>query len=206
MYTDREALVRRGLLLNYATIGYNALEAIVSILAGIVAGSVALVGFGLDSVIEVTSAVAARWRLRADADVSRREAAERGSLKIIGLSFLALAAYVAYESVSSLWNHETPDRSIPGIGILALSVIVMPWLSRHKRRVAQELESKSLEADATQTSLCAYLSAIALTGVGFNALFGFWWADPLAALVMVPIIAREGVEGMRGEKHCEDGC
>lgn len=206
MYTDREALVRRGLLLNYATIGYNALEAIVSILAGIVAGSVALVGFGLDSVIEVTSAVAARWRLRADADVSRREAAERGSLKIIGLSFLALAAYVAYESVSSLWNHETPDRSIPGIGILALSVIVMPWLSRQKRRVAQELESISLEADATQTSLCAYLSAIALAGVGFNALFGFWWADPLAALVMVPIIAREGVDGMRGEKHCEDGC
>jgi len=206
MNTDREALVRKGLLLNYATIGYNAFEAIVSILAGIAAGSVALVGFGLDSVIEVTSAVAAQWRLRADVDISRREVAERGSLKIIGLSFLALAAYVAYESVSSLWSHEIASRSIPGVGILALSVIVMPWLSRHKRRVAQELESKSLEADATQTSLCAYLSAIALAGVGLNALFGFWWADPLAALVMVPIIAREGVEGMRGEKHCEDGC
>lgn len=206
MNAAREALVRKGLLLNYATIAYNTIEAIVSIVAGIVAGSVALVGFGVDSVIEVTSAVTAQWRLRVDADISRRGTAERRSLKVIGLSFLALAAYVAYESVSDLWNHEIPNRSIPGVAILALSVIVMPWLSRHKRRVAQALESKSLEADATQTSLCAYLSAIALAGVGLNALFGLWWADPLAALVMVPIIVREGVEGLRGEKHCDDGC
>jgi len=206
MMTDREALVHKGLLLNYATIGYNAFEAVVSIVAGIVAGSVSLIGFGLDSVIEVASGAAAQWRLRADVDLFRRERAERGSMKIIGLSFVALGVYVAYESVMSLWNHEVPDPSIVGVGILALSVIVMPLLSRRKRSVARKLKSKALEADATQTSLCAYLSVIALAGVGMNTLFGFWWADPLAALVMVPIIVREGVEGLRGERDCADGC
>ncbi len=206
MMTNRAAMVRKGLLLNYATIGYNSLEAVVAIVAGVVAGSVALIGFGLDSVIEVTSGVAAQWRLRADVDTSRRENAERRSLKIIGLCFLALGAYVAYESISSLWKHDIPDRSIVGVGILALSVIVMPWLSRRKRRVAEKLESKALVADAMQTSLCAYLSVIALAGVGLNTLFGFWWADPLAALAMVPIIVREGIEGVRAEKHCAEGC
>lgn len=195
---ERRALVRRGLWLNYATIGYNALEALVAILAGLLAGSVALVGFGVDSAIEVTAAGAAQWRLRADVDPKRRERVERITLRVIGWSFLALATYVTYDSGKALWLLERPDRSIAGIAILAASVIVMPVLARAKRRVAQGLSSSALRADAAQTSLCAYLSLIALIGVALNAFVGWWWADPLAALLMVPIIGREGLEGVRG--------
>ena len=203
---EREVLVRRGLLLNYTTIGYNSLEAITAVVAGLLAGSVALLGFGLDSVVEVASSGAAQWRLRADADEKSRIRVERVSGKIIGTSFLLLGAYVTYESVATLFNR---DRSAPspfGIAVLAASLLVMPWLSYQKRSVARALASKALRADARQTSLCAYLSAIALIGVGLNTLFGIWWADPVAALVMVPIIAREGIEGLRGENHCDDGC
>jgi divalent metal cation (Fe/Co/Zn/Cd) transporter len=204
---DRRALVRRGLWLNYATIGYNALEAIVSLIAGLLAGSVALVGFGVDSVIEVTAAGAAQWRLRADLDHARRERVERATLRVIGWSFLALAAYVAYDSVDALWHHERPERTVTGIVILALSVLVMPLLARAKRRVGHSLGSRALTADAAQTSLCAYLSVIALAGVALNAALGWWWADPVAALAMVPIIAKEGVESVRGESSCADcGC
>jgi divalent metal cation (Fe/Co/Zn/Cd) transporter len=202
---DRPALVRRGLWLNYATIAYNTLEAVASLVAGIMAGSVALVGFGVDSVIEVTASAAAQWRLRAHMDPTRRERVEQLTLRIIGWSFLALAAYVAYDSVESLWFRERPDRSVIGIVILSLSVIVMPLLARAKRRVANSLESRALEADARQTSLCAYLSVIALAGVALNASLGWWWADPVAALAMVPIIVKEGLEGIRGASHCE-GC
>jgi len=201
---DRPALVRRGLRLNYLTIGYNVVEALVSLVAGLLAGSVALVGFGVDSVIEVSASVAAQWRLRVDKDHARRERVERLTHRAIGVSFLALALYVAVDSGKSLWLGERPDRSIAGIVILTMSVIVMPVLSRAKRRVAHGLTSRALAADATQTSLCAYLSAIALAGVALNAAFGWWWADPLAALAMVPIIAREGVEGVRGEPACDD--
>ena len=201
---SRTALVRRGLALNYLTIGYNVLEAIVAIGAGIVAGSVALVGFGLDSVIEVTASGAAQWRLRADLDAARRERVERATLRIIGWSFLALAAYVAYDSVSAILQREPPERSFVGLVILALSAVVMPVLARAKRRVARAMTSRALEADAMQTSLCAYLSVIALAGVVLNAALGWWWADPVAALAMVPIIAREGMEGVRGESHCAD--
>ena len=197
MLPHRPALVRRGLLLNWLTIGYNALEALVSLFAGVVAGSVALVGFGVDSVIEVTASGAAQWRLRADLDERRRAAVERRTRHVIGWSFLALAAYVACDGVSALWSREQPERSIPGIVILALSVVVMPALARAKRRVARAMASGALASEATQTSLCAYLSAIALAGVGLNSLVGWWWADPVAALAMVPIIVREGLEGMR---------
>jgi divalent metal cation (Fe/Co/Zn/Cd) transporter len=189
--------VRRGLLLNWVTIGYNAIEALVSLVAGVVAGSVALVGFGVDSVIEVTASGAAQWRLRADLDERRRVVAERRTRRLIGWSFLALAAYVAYDSASALWSREQPEQSIPGIVILALSVVVMPALAGAKRRVARAMASGALASEARQTSLCAYLSAIALAGVGLNALAGWWWADPVAALAMVPIIAKEGVEGVR---------
>lgn len=200
----REALVRRGLGLNYATIAYNSFEAVVSLFAGVMAGSVALVGFGIDSVIEVTASGAAQWRLRADVDHVRRERVERITLRVIGWSFLALAAYVGADSVMSLWFRERPERSVIGMVILALSVVVMPVLARAKRRVARELGSAALEADATQTSLCAYLSVIALVGVALNAFLGWWWADPAAALAMVPIIVKEGVEGIRGEPRCDD--
>jgi divalent metal cation (Fe/Co/Zn/Cd) transporter len=202
---DRQMLVRRGLWLNYATITYNLVEAIVSLVAGYLAGSVALVGFGVDSVIEVTSSGAAQWRLRADLDPRHRERVERITVRVIGWSFLALAAYVLYESATTLWRRERPAPSVVGIVILALSVIVMPLLARAKRRVARQLASRALEADAMQTSLCAYLSVIALAGVAANAAFGWWWADPVAALAMVPIIAREGLEGIRGHDSCA-GC
>ena len=202
----RTALIQRGLALNYLTIGYNVLEAVVALGAGIVAGSVALVGFGLDSVIEVTASGAAQWRLRSDLDHARRARVERTTLRIIGWSFLALAAYVVVDSAHALLRREPPERSIVGLVLLALSAVVMPVLARAKRRVARAMTSRALEADAMQTSLCAYLSVIALAGVALNAALGWWWADPVAALAMVPIIAREGIEGVRGESHCADDC
>lgn len=201
---DRAALVRRGLWLNYATIVYNSFEAIASIIAGVLAASVSLVGFGFDSAIEVTAAVAAQWRLRLDRHHEARERAERITQRIIGATFLALAAYVTYDSARSLWFRERPAKSWFGIVILILSVIVMPLLARSKRGVAVALRSRALEADAKQTSLCAYLSVIALIGVGLNSLFGLWWSDPVAALIMVPIIANEGIENLRGDSACED--
>lgn len=204
MAATRPALVRRGLRLNYLTIGYNTLEAIVAIAAGLVAGSVALVGFGVDSVIEVTASLAAQWRLRADLDPVRRERVEHLTVRIIGGTFLALAAYVTYESINTLVAREQADGSVVGVILLAMSVIVMPLLARAKRRIAGALGSSALTADATQTSLCAYLSVIALAGVALNTLLGFWWADPVAALAMVPIIAKEGLEGLRGETDCAD--
>jgi divalent metal cation (Fe/Co/Zn/Cd) transporter len=200
---SRPALVRRGLLLNYLTIGYNLVEAIVSVAAGIVAGSVALVSFGVDSGIEVTSSLAAHWRLRADTDPERRERAERVTHRIIGVSLLALAAYVVVESVTTVWERKAPEASRVGLAILVLSVISMPIIADASRKVARALGSRALEADAAQTSLCAYLSAIALVGVGLNTALGWWWADPVAALGMVPIIAKEGLEGVRGESACD---
>lgn len=202
----RAALVRRGLWLNYATIGYNSLEAVVSIIAGLLAGSVALVGFGFDSAVEVTAAAAAQWRLRSDLDVHRRERVEHITVRVIGWCFLALAAYVVYDSGRTLWLREHPERSVPGIVILTFSVIVMPLLARAKRTVARGLASRALAADATQTSLCAYLSVIALAGVLLNATLAWWWADPVAALGMVPIIVKEGIEGLHGEPACDDCC
>lgn len=198
-------LVRRGLLLNNLTIGYNVLEAVVSLIAGIGAGSVALVGFGADSLIEVSSSVAAQWRLRSDADAQRRARAEQRTLRIIGWCFLALAAYVAADGAKTLWFREPPDTTVVGMALTALSLVVMPLLARAKRRVAGALSSAALRAEAMQTSLCAYLSAITLGGLVLNASLGWWWADPLAALCMVPIIAKEGVEAVRGDV-CSDCC
>jgi len=202
--SERPALVRRGLFLNYLTIGYNAFEAVVSLAAGLVAGSVALVGFGIDSVIELTASGAAQWRLRMDHQEGRRLHADRRTRQIIGTCFLALALYVGVDATTSLWAREAPGRSIVGLIILTLSLIVMPWLAHQKRAVARGLSSRALQADAAQTTLCAYLSAIALAGVGLNALLGWWWADPVAALAMTPIILREGIAGLRGQKACED--
>lgn len=201
----RAALVRRGLWLNYATLSYNIAEAVVSLVAGVLAGSVALVGFGFDSVIEVVASGAAQWRLRADLAGERRERVERLSHRVVGWCFLALGAYVAFESVASLWTRSRPERTLIGIVVLAASAIVMPLLARAKRHIARALDSRSLGSEAAQTSLCAYLSVIALAGVALNALFGWWWADPLAALAMVPIIGYEGLEGIR-PKHPADSC
>lgn len=194
--SDRSRLVRRGLVLNYLSIGYNAVEAMVSIFAGLVSGSVALISFGVDSAIELTSAGAAQVRLRRDHDPTGRQQLDARTHRVIGAAFLALAAYVTIDAGRTLWLREAPNASVPGIVILVLSVLIMPVLARAKRSVASALESRALNADAKQTSLCAYLSAIALGGVLLNALFDWWWADPVAALVMVPIIAKEGIEGI----------
>lgn len=193
----REALVRRGIRLSYATIGYNVLEAIGSLIAGFLAGSVALVGFGIDSVIEVTASIAAQWRLRSDWDHERRDHAELLTKRIVGWCFIALGLYVLVDAATTLVKREAPEASAFGVLVLLLSVIVMPVLARKKKRVARELRSGALEAEATQTSLCAYLSVIGLAGVALNAALAWWWADPVAALIMVPIIAAEGIEGIR---------
>lgn len=202
---ERAALIRRGQLLEYATVGYNSLEGVIAIAAGLIAGSVALVGFGFDSVIEVISGATLLWRLNADGDEERRGRVEQRALRIVGASFLLLATWVVFDAGKSLLRREPPDDSTIGIVIAAVSLVVMPLLVRAKRRVAAAIGSRALDADATQTALCTYLSAILLGGLLLNALVGWWWADPLAALVMVPIIVREGLEGIRGER-CEDEC
>lgn len=202
----RQILVRRGINLSYLTIAYNSLEAIGSLAAGIIAGSVTLVGFGADSVIEVTSSLAAQWRLRSDVDESTREVVEHRTRQIIGWCFAALALYIVLDSAHSLWTREQPSKSLFGFVVLVLSVMVMPLLALAKHKVALDMGSRALAADAKQTSLCAYLSVIALAGVAVNAFLGWWWADPVAALAMTPIILREGLEGIRAKPGAGDAC
>lgn len=198
--SGREAIVRRGRSLEYLTIGWNTVEAAASIGAGVLAGSIALVGFGVDSIIESSSGAVLLWRLR---DGERGEQRERLALRLVGVSFLFLAAYVAFDAAKSLMMREPPEASYIGITIAALSLIVMPLLARAKRAVAASLNSRAMKADSRQTDLCVYLSAILLGGLLLNALCGWWWADPVAALVMTPIIAKEGLEALRGET-CDD--
>ncbi|MEJ7861983.1 MAG: cation transporter [Pyrinomonadaceae bacterium] len=195
----RSVNVRRGRNLEYLTIGWNSLEAVVAIGAGLLAGSIALVGFGVDSVIESLSGAVLLWRLFAG------EHREELALKLVGGSFLFLAAYVAFDAGKSLFFRELPEASYVGIGLAVLSLIVMPVLARAKRRVAANLNSRALQADSRQTDICAYLSAILVVGLGLNALFGWWWADPVAGLVMIPIIAKEGIQALRGETCCGEG-
>ena len=183
------------------TILWNCLEGLIAVGAGVAAGSVALVGCGVDSVIEVSSGVAVLWRLHGDHEPAR----EKRALRIVGASFIALAIYVGFDAVNTLWFREAPERSLTGIVLAVLSLAVMPMLARAKRGVAGRLGSAAMTADAKQTELCGYLSAILLGGLLLNALFGMWWADPVSALVMVPIIGREGVAALRG-KGCGCGC
>lgn len=202
--SNRTGLVKRGRYLEYFTIGYNSLEGLLAVGAGLIAGSIALVGFGFDSLIEVTSGVTLLWRLRADVDEERRERAEAISLRIVGVCFIVLAIYVSYDSIKSLIRREAPEESLIGIVLAAVSLVVMPLLVRAKRKVARGINSGAMMADSNQTELCTYLSAILLIGLVLNALFGWWWADPVAALVMVPIITKEGIEGLRGETCCDE--
>jgi divalent metal cation (Fe/Co/Zn/Cd) transporter len=200
--TSRADLVRHGRKLEYFTIAYNSLEGLIAIVAGLFAGSIALIGFGFDSAIEVTSGGMLLWRLYADVNESLRESAERLSLRIVGVCFLALALYISYDSIALLVRQRAPERSIPGIVLALASLIVMPLLAHAKRKVARDMGSAAMKADAMQTEFCTWLSAILLGGLVLNALFGWWWADPAAGLVMVPIIAREGLEGLRGDPCC----
>jgi divalent metal cation (Fe/Co/Zn/Cd) transporter len=199
---DRDVLVRRGKNLEYFTIGWNSLEAIGALISGLLSSSVALVGFGLDSLIEVASGPALLWRLHRDTNVRERERAERTTLRIVGGCFLLLSGYVTYDSLHSLITARTPERSVPGIVIAAAAVVAMPLLSRAKRRVGSGIGSAAMVADARQTDFCAYLSAILLGGLLLNALFGLWWADPAAGLIMVPIVGREGVAAWQGKTCC----
>ncbi len=199
---DRPALVQRGLRLELLTVGWNCAEAVIGIAAGRVAASIALVGFGLDSVIEVSSGAILLWRLRADR--TRGEHAERLALRLVGVSFLALAVYVAANAAYSLWRRQAPEESYVGIGLAIVSLTVMPLLARAKRRLAAALGSPALHADSQQTQICAYLSAILLGGLALNAALGWWWADPVAGLLMAPIIVHEGVEALRGKTCCDE--
>lgn len=202
---DRASLVKRGRYLEYFTIGYNSLEGLIAVVAGLIAGSIALVGFGFDSLIEVTSGSVLLWRLYADVNEEQRERVEAISLRIVGVCFVVLAIYVSYDSVKSLIRREAPEESVVGIVLASVSLVIMPLLVRAKRKVARSINSGALMADSKQTELCTYLSAILLAGLLLNALLGWWWADPVAALIMVPIIVKEGIEALRGETCCDEG-
>jgi divalent metal cation (Fe/Co/Zn/Cd) transporter len=195
---DRRAvLTRRVGLLVAATITYNVVEAVVALAAGAVASSSALVGFGLDSTIEVASAAAVAWQFSG----RDPEARERTALRVIAISFLALAAYVTVESVRTLLGAAEPEPSTVGIVLAAVSLVVMPFLSAAQRRAGRELGSRSAVADSKQTLLCTYLSGVLLLGLLLNATLGWSWADPVVALVIAAVAVREGITAWRGE-HC----
>ena len=200
---NRVAMVRRGRRLEYFTVAWNAVEGLLAVAMGVIAGSISLVGFGLDSFIEVTSGSVLLWRMSVDDDVHRRELNERRALRVVGVCFLLLALYVLYESLADLVSKRAPEHSVPGIILACVSLVVMPLLSRAKRRVGHAMGSAAMHADAKQTEFCTYLSAILLGGLLLNALFGLWWADPVAGIVMAPIIGKEGVDGLKG-KACDE--
>jgi divalent metal cation (Fe/Co/Zn/Cd) transporter len=196
---DRRAVLRRRIrLLVAATIAYNVVEAIVAITAGTIASSIALIGFGLDSVIEVSSAAAVAWQF-AGPDHERRE---KVALRIIAGSFFALAAYVTVEALRTLIGGHQPEQSNVGIVLVSISVVIMPFLSWAQRRAGRELGSASAVADSKQTLLCTYLSAAVLLGLVLNAALGWWWADPVVALGLAAVAVREGREALRGETCC----
>jgi divalent metal cation (Fe/Co/Zn/Cd) transporter len=184
-----------------ATIVYNVVEAVVAISAGTIASSTALIGFGLDSVIEVASAAAVAWQFSAR-DPEVREAREHRALRIIAVSFFALAAYVTFESVRSLFGGGEAEHSTVGLVLAAVSLVVMPLLSFAQRRAGRELGSASAVADSKQTLLCTYLSAVLLVGLALNSLFGWSWADPIAAVVIAGVAVKEGVEAWKGDNCC----
>ncbi|WP_242393239.1 cation diffusion facilitator family transporter [Anaeromyxobacter oryzisoli] len=208
MNDDRKRAVAQALRLEYLTIGWNIVEGVVAVTAAILAGSVALLGFGIDSFVESASGGVLVWRLLAERRGADHEAVERldaRAHKLVGASLFLLAAYVAFDGASALWAREEPRPSVVGIVLTAVSIVAMQWLARAKRRAAKRLGSRALETDAFQTTACFWLSIITLGGIGLNAALGWWWADPVAALGMTVYIAREGMEAWRGEGcGCED--
>lgn len=199
--TGQPALRRRARLLVWATIVWNTVEAVIAIGAGAAASSGALVSFGLDSTIEVSAALVALWYLRGDDD----ERGERAG-RLIGVSFWALATWVTFDASTDLLTGDRPDTSTVGIALTAISVVVMPALAVAKRRTGERLASSALVAESNETLICAYLSVAVLLGLSLNAALDWWWADPVAALVVATIAAREGLEAWRGELLDEDGC
>lgn len=200
---ERRGLVRRGLRLEYLTVGWNVLEGFVAVVAGLASGSVALVGFGLDSFVETISGAVLIWRLREEdrgADPERIEQVEQRAERLVGVAFLLLAAYVAVEAVMSLLAGDTPEASPVGIVLTTVSIAVMVWLAAAKLGVGQALGSRALIADSRQTRACWYLSMVTLAGLAANAVAGWWWADAVAALAIAVLLVREGLEALRGEE------
>jgi divalent metal cation (Fe/Co/Zn/Cd) transporter len=204
----RGDLLNRGLLLEYVTVGWNIVEGIIAVGAGVLAGSPALVGFGADSFIESISGGVLIGRLDGERsgkhDPEAVERIERRAERLVGASFLVLAAYVGFESVRALITAGAPDASPIGIGLTAVSIVVMLWLARAKRQTGEALGSRALIADAQQTYACWYLSMVALAGLALNAFFGLWWADPAAGLGIVAFLVREGWEAWNGEDNDDD--
>ena len=195
---DRARLGRRAQVLAGASVSYNLVEGVIAVAAGLVAGSVALIGFGLDSAIEVSSGLIILWQFRHRLPQRR----EQQALRLIAVSFFALAAYVAFESVRALVTGSEPEASPVGIALAVASLAVMPFLAWAQRRTGKALHSASVVADSKQTLLCSYMSAALLVGLTLNALLGWWWADPLAGLVIAAIALSEGLAAWRGDGCC----
>lgn len=202
----RAAAVHRARWLNRATIGWNSIEGVVAVLAGVAAGSVSLVGFGADSAIEVSAALILAWRLRQERGVDCTQPADALATRAIAASFAALAAYVGTRAFIDLSSGAAPEASIPGLVLASLSLVVMPFLARAKRRLAPLLGSAAAVADAKQTYLCALLSGIVLVGLGANAALGWWWADPLAGLGIAAVAATEAVHTWRADSLADTCC
>jgi len=192
---------QKGLMAEYFTVGWNVIEGLIAITAGVIAGSIALVGFGLDSYVEVASGSVLIWRLRKHgfAEEEEEAAAEKKAILFVGITFFLLAVYVIYESGKKLYFQEHAEESLIGIVLAVVSLIVMPLLALYKKKIAVQINSRALTADALETLACSYLSFTLLLGLGANALFGWWWADPIAALGLVPFLVWEGLESVRGE-------
>ena len=198
--TQRNEGLRRGRRLEIFTVAWNVVEAIVAVVAGWLAGSIALVGFGFDSMIEVTAGAFVLRRIHSELQGASPEQVQsqgRTATRVVGITFLVLGAYIAYEAVSALWTREPPEQSTIGIVLAAASLLVMPCLAWRKLKVGRELKSPALVADSKETFVCSYMSFALLLGLGLNALVGWWWADPVAALLMVPMIAHEGWEAVQ---------
>jgi divalent metal cation (Fe/Co/Zn/Cd) transporter len=207
-FVDRRALLGRAIRLEQATIGWNVVEGCVALGAGWMAGSIALVGFGLDSAIESVSAATVLHHLRAEAGGQgerEADAGERRSLRVVGVTFFLLSAYVLYQAVTTLWRRDRPEESALGIALACVSLTLMPILGWLKLRTGRTLACRALLADAKETFACAYLSFTLLAGLALNALFGWWWADPVAALAMLPFVLHEGWEALRESREGFDG-
>jgi divalent metal cation (Fe/Co/Zn/Cd) transporter len=206
----RARTLAHALRLEYLTVGWNVVEGVVAIAAALAAGSVALLAFGIDSFVECTSGAILIWRLHAEKTAKDTEAIEkldRRAHQLVGWSLFALAAWVIFDASKALYTREHPDPSIVGMVLLVLSLAAMYWLAKAKRRAAAALKSRALEADAFQTSACFWLSVVGLAGVGLNAAFGLWWADPVAGIGIAALLVKEGREGLRGESCCDgDHC
>jgi divalent metal cation (Fe/Co/Zn/Cd) transporter len=203
LQADRLDGLQRGIALEYVSLAYNVLESVVGLAAGTVAGSVALIGFGLDSVVESSSAAILIWRFRTETRRRRSsEDAERRAVRLVAFAFFALATYIGGRAILDLVAQSRPDDSRIGIALAVASLIVMPWLVARKRKLAVEIDSRSLKADSTQTLLCTYMSAFLLVGLVANALLGWWWADPVAGLAIAALAVREGIELWREEDFC----